>query len=155
MKWVVISSTEKEGSWQHAFHRKWGTVLETASEFYNANLKVIRLNAGPFPELIQEVLWPFWNVRVLGKEKSWNFHYTWKISTFSDEKKNSRFYSQKRKKVISYNFTFETSTWIFGRLKWQSTNSNHQHVWRCFRGRNILGGSGRCLESVLWYNAFL
>lgn len=149
MKWVVISSTEKAGSWQHAFHRKWGTVLETASEFYNTNLKVIMLNSGPFPELIQEVLWPFWNVRVLGKEKSWNFHYTWKISTFSDEKKkNSRFSSQKRKKVISYNFTFVTSTWNFGRLKLQSTNSHYQHVLRCFGRTKILGGSWRCLESV-------
>lgn len=154
MKRVVISSTEKAGSWQHAFHRKWGTVLETASEFYNTNLKVIMLNSGPFPELIQEVLWPFWNVRVLGKEKSWNFHVRGKSAPSQLLKKKFKILFTKEKEGISCNFTFETSTWIFGRLKWQSTNSHHQHVLRCFRWKKHLGGSWRRLESVLWYNAF-
>lgn len=42
--------------------------------FYNINLIVIMLNSVSFSEFLQESCGHFEMLRVLGKEKSWNFH---------------------------------------------------------------------------------
>lgn len=139
----------KAARWQPRCHQKqgssWGTTRswQQQCDSHHTGLYVlVGIHTG--------IVWPFWNVSVLGGKKIKQFPYSGKIGTSSVIRKDENSIHQREKLLISCNFILEISTWSLSALKWQSRQNPATVMFsEDSRGRKSLDNSRQYLGAPL------